>query len=707
MKRILILMLAALLLVTSCGSKTPADPGTTVTEDPASVPANNGSGEEKPGDVTEPGETTEPVGAVEPGKTNDPAGSGKDIVTPAKSVEMKSPKNYEELYKLVNSYSYGYHGGMRYTDDVAVDLAVEEEAMEAPAAAPAEASFGAKNAGAVAEQSYAAESGDYSETNAQVKGIDEGDIVKTDGKYIYVLKDRRLIILSAAGENTEVLSDTEIAEDNTNDYYEYPYLYDKSVDEYGEAYESQYPTEMYVQNGTLAVIMNCSSWYSGYVDSMWRYEDHTYTLVAFYDVSDPYNPVKFAERGQDGYYQTSRLKDGKLYLMTNYYIYRYWDYEEKDYEDYVPELYDDGSRRLIAADCIVYPNQIESTNYTVITRLSMEDGAREDDLSVLGTGSTFYMSPNYLYLADTRYFEEEISRRQESVYTVTEWKSGNKTDFVKISFEGDIQVEATGSIYGSLLNQFSMDEYDGKLRVVTTDWNNGYSIYEDEEFGFRNWKYNDSKQTNGLYVFDENLNVIGALTDLAEDERVYSVRFDGEVGYFVTFRQVDPLFTVNLSDPYDPRIMSELKIPGFSNYLHPYADGLLFGLGQNADEETGRTEGMKLSMFDVSNPYDVFERDKLSLDLTYSEALYNHKVILVAPNKGLIGFPSTNGYVLYGYSADRGFYLLHEVTINDSEWWWNSNSRGLYVGDTIYIVTSEFTVAIDMNTGDLLARVRY
>ena len=683
MKRTLTLLLAALLLLASCSKVEPSE--TAKPSDPAETqPVESLSAETETNAETA---TAAPI----PG----------EAVATTKTVSMVQPKSYEEIYEKLASWG-GYWGwNRRYADNLMVeDFAFAEEAMEVPMEMPAaDADMAVPEA-----ESYSADKADYSETNAQVAGIDEGDIVKTDGKYIYVLNNNRLLILSAAGADSEVLSETVIAENGEPVYYAYDDFAEEekySVEDYETA------REMYISGTTLAVIKDCSSWGSGYVDGIYRYENHNYTLVDFYDVSDPTAPRFMDSEGQDGYYLTSRLKDGKLYLLTNYYVNRYYDYDEDDYHLYIPQLYANGARSLLPPDCIVYPEGSEESSYTVISRLNMETPSVERTESILGAGSTVYMSANYLYLADTRYFEEATGERTESVYTVTDWRYGDETEILKLSFENEIEVVASGVIYGSLLNQFSMDEYDGKLRAVTTDWNNSYTIYEDKAYGFSNYQYKDSKQTNGLYVFDEGMNVIGSVTDLAPDERVYSVRFDGEVGYFVTFRQVDPLFTVDLSDPENPQIMSALKIPGFSNYLHPYADGLLFGLGQNADEETGRTQGMKLSMFDVSDKFDVYERDKISLDITYSEGLYNHKAILIAPNKGLIGFPSTNGYLLYTYSTDDGFRLFHEVKLNDEDWWWNSDSRGLYVGDDIYIVTSDFTVVIDMNSGELLARVGY
>ncbi|MBR4896219.1 MAG: beta-propeller domain-containing protein, partial [Clostridia bacterium] len=600
-------------------------------------------------------------------------------------------------YEAIRNASSVGGKGVRYaasSNAAAKEVVTEDVAAEAPAAMESGGTGG----------------GDYSGTNVQVEGIDEGDIVKTDGRYLYVLKNRsEIVILKAAGEATEVVSRFSVA-DGDNGYFGgiWP---DGVKNDQLEVYKNSWAEEIYVLGDTLAVITDRSEYSSGEIDGIWRYDDRNYTNADFYDISDRANPYYVTSEGQDGSYLTSRLKDGKLYLLTRRWVYRWSDYKEEDYGSYIPMLYNADGMRVTPVDRIFWPETSEESDYTIISRFSMDSRSMEDSASILGAGNTVYMSHDWLYLADTRYYEEAQAERTESVYTVTDYIYGNRTEILKISYADGFSVAASGTVRGDLLNQFSMDEWDGCLRVVTTEWNNAYTIYEDKEYGFTNYQYKDSKQTNGLYVFDAGMNLIGALDELAENERVYSVRFDGGVGYFVTFRQVDPLFTVDLRDPANPTIMSELKIPGFSNYLHPWGDGFLFGLGQNADEETGRTDGMKLSMFDVSDPFGVFERDKLSLDISYSEGLYNHKAILAAPQKNLIGFPSSNGYLLYTYTPEEGFRLMNEVTINeytkDGWYWWDTDSRGLYVGEDIYILTSQFAVVLDMNTGNLLARVAY
>ena len=693
MKRLSALILAALLL-SACGKTEPSG-----SEEPVeTAPAVSQTADNDPAG-TDPAETA-PVETEAPG--TDPA--APELTALSKTISIVQPASYAEVYKKLtvhNNRGYGryYASGMAVDEDVAEEAMVEAPAPE-PMAADTAGNFAVEKAAA---PEAAMEAGaDYSETNTQVQGIDEADIVKTDGTYIYALFDNELRIYTAAGADTALISRTTAGNEADTLYY-------KNTWDWADAGKSEYsswksPMEMFILGDTAVILSNCSEYASGEVNGEWRYEDKSYVLADFYDISDRTNPVLTNSEGQDGYYQSSRLMDGKLYLITNQYSYRWYDIAEENPADYVPSLYRGGVAEPVAPDRICWPETTEDSSYTVVARYDVTGRQMEDSLSILGAGNTFYMSKNYLYLADTRYFEDMRNEFDESIYHVQEFASGNRTEILKLTFADAIRVETTGTVDGNLLNQFSMDEYNGSLRVVTTSWNSNYQIWRDEERDFTNWKYLESGQTNALWVFDEGMNLVGSVTDVAPGEQVYSVRFDGEVGYFVTFRQVDPLFAVNLSDPANPQIMSALKIPGFSRYMHPWSDGLLFGLGQDADEETGRTNTMKLSMFDTSDPYNVFERDKLILESTYSEALYNHKAILIAPAKGVIGFPTDNGYTLYHYDPETGFTKTNEVTLNDN-WYWSWNTRGLYVGDTIYIVAEQGVTVLDLITGDFITTV--
>ena len=197
----------------------------------------------------------------------------------------------------------------------------------------------------------------------------------------------------------------------------------------------------------------------------------------------------------------------------------------------------------------------------------------------------------------------------------------------------------------------------------------------------------ESDTYNTLYILDENLEELSRITNLAPDEDVYSARFMGDIGYFVTYRQMDPLFSVDLSDPKNPEILGELKIPGFSEYLHPYGEGQLLGIGMDVDETGMVTNGVKLSMFDTSDPKDVQEAAKYVIEEAYStEVGYNYKAALVDAEENLIGFlaycEAGVSYFVFSYD-EEGFTCEFEKDMLG----YNSNMRGIYVGDKFYIVT--------------------
>ncbi len=631
--------------------------------------------------------------------------AGTVSATPKKNViTMTIPSSYGYVYDRLMETLLWVGASSNYYDytEIPVEEVIEEEGIveEAVVEEAVVTEAPAMEAAAPQTGGTGGASDDYSKTNTQVEGIDEGDIVKTDGEYIYVLKNDNstydyLVILSADGADTKVLSKTMIADYKNT--LTYPDHYEKSRDD---------AQELYIYGDYAAVIR----------EHDWSYEyrlnsnpdlDRDYILVDLYDISDPTAPKLVSTLGQEGGYNTSRLIDGTLYLLTEYTVSSY-DLRQaapENYDAYIPHLYKNGTTELIPVNSIVCPPEITNRTFTVFSAYDLNTREISATKSVITPTDTVYMSDEHLYLADEISYNDVLDEYTESVYTVRETVSGRRTTIYKLAFTDPkkITTKAVGTVDGTLLNQFAMDEHEGNLRVVTTHSSSSRKVYTDEKMGFTNTVWHSSDQTNGLYIFDENMDLTGSITGLAEDERVYSVRFTGDVGYFVTFRETDPLFAVDLSNPKNPKIMSALKIPGFSEYLHPYADGLLFGLGQDADAV--RTYGMKLSMFDTSDPYDVVERNKLSLDINSSTALSNHKAILISASRGIIGFPYSSGYALYGYDTSKGFYEIARTKLDGK--WNGSYSRGLYVGDMIYIVMQDRTVVMDMVNYDVVTTVKY
>lgn len=627
-----------------------------------------------------------------------PVCAGTVSAAPKKNViKMTIPSSYGYVYDRLTEV-FGvvdddfYDEIMPVDEEIIIEEAPVEEVVveEAPAMEAAAVQTGGG-------------SDDYSKTNVQVEGIDEGDIVKTDGEYIYVLKkdSGELLILEADGKDTALCSSAAVAEkdvvlEETGNYSKRHY----HTEDYRQLTLRETAAELYIFEDTAVVVTESRLRTRSRTDGKTVSDTEYSVILKLYDVSSPKKPVLKTTLGQSGTYETSRMIGDMLYLLTDFPVSLN---DREATEKYIPSLHHDGKKEPVPAKSMILPPELQSMHFTVVTGYDLSKQEAASTKSLLTQTDTVYMTCEHLYLADERSYADVSEPRKESVYTVTETVSGRCTDIYKFVLGETIVTKAFCTVDGELLNQFSMDEHKGNLRLVTTHDINTRITYTDEAYGFTNSRRISSEQTNGLYIYNENLDLLGSVTGLAKDERVYSVRFDGDVGYFVTFRQVDPLFAVDLSNPRNPEILSALKIPGFSEYLHPYGDGLLFGLGQNATL-SGQTTGLKLSMFDTSDPYNVTEKHKLLLADDHSAALNNHKAILISPEKNRIGFPTENGYAVYGYGEDQGFYKIKKMNVS---WKWKNYTRGLYIGDMFYIVTQTETIVMDMTTFDILTTVEY
>jgi len=550
---------------------------------------------------------------------------------------------------------------------------VTEEAAEAPAAAPAAAADNAKSE----------DTGDYSGTNVQVDGIDEGDIVKTDGRYLYVLRNQELTILKADGANTAVVSGTKIG-----------YYSDDSEDN-GKASrhrgESKSPVEMFVSDGRLCVISRCYSYDYGVYDGFWRDSSKSYTCVDLYDVTDPAAPKALVSLGQDGGVLGSRMADGKVYLVTNYWV---WNWNEDDPSTYVPGLYRNGEMHILPADRICICPGCSSTEYVVVCEYDLSGGACTAASSLRRGGDTLYMNDSGVYVMGSRWKDDVTKTYTESVYTVEEHVSGSETEIWRFSLSDGLRLSANGTIPGYLESQFSADEYGGYLRMVTTRDDSCYRVYRDDTYQFTNYQWEPNVRSTGLYILDGGLNVVGKVDDLAPDEQIYSARFDGAIAYFCTFRTVDPLFAVDVSDPTVPRVLSALKISGFSEYLHPWSDGRLFGFGREADEETGWSEQLKLVMFNTEDKTNVTAKHTMLVDdCWYSEALYDHKAFFIDGAKNIIGFVGDNDYYIYSYDDAAGFRKMCTFTFDT----WPGSVRGFWIGENAYIVGQNLVQVLSLD----------
>lgn len=514
---------------------------------------------------------------------------------------------------------------------------------------------------------------DYSTTTEQVEGVSEADILKTDGKYIYYLLGNELAIFKADGQESSLISKTKIEKERYDGF-----------------------NEMFLKDDRL-IFFN-----TGYFVG-----ESNFVAIVIYDISDPKNPKKVSSSRQEGTYHSSRMVGDYIYLVSNCNI-NIDDIKKDDPSTYVPVYEVDDKCHTIPADSIYrYEKEKYDNRYTVIGAFNYKEGSLSNVVSLLGGTQNIYCSQKNIILADTIYNQEN----NQEVF------SAENTTVSRLSIkDGKINYESTGQIDGVLENQFFIDEYKGYFRFVTTTTT---ITQKSKEFAnYKNAYYisQTSESAACLTVLDKDLNKVGEIRDLAQGERVYSVRFMGDTAYFVTFRQTDPLFSADLSDPKNPKIIGELKIPGFSEYMYPYGEGKLLGFGMDANEQTGATTELKLSMFDISDPANVTEQDKTIIDgYFYSPALNNHKSMLVSHTKNLIGFEAHDNY-------DNAIYLIYEHTNGkfnrkaqielffdpEKEYYKKYDAiRGLFIADDFYLVSNIGLQVFDINTFVQTAQVLF
>ncbi|MGF7017961.1 putative secreted protein with C-terminal beta-propeller domain [Lachnospiraceae bacterium PF1-21] len=519
---------------------------------------------------------------------------------------LQAAKDYGEVYQVMaaNQTEGGFSGEVMVEDAVT---------LEADMAAP--------TAGGNAKSMSS--SGVYSDTNVRQEGVGEADIVKTDGRYLYVLKDNgyEVAIVDTEGEKLKDLGTILIDEVET-------------------------VREFYYDNERLVVVGE-------------TYGEENYTRVLTYNVKDKENPELIGNVKQSGSYQSSRFVDGYIYLFTNYYSYHAM--EKSEPITYIPSV----NGELIEAKNIILPPYQRASEYTVISSLKLEKPDKiVDSKAIMKAGGELYVSNENIYF-----------------YEVS-WQDGygNDTNIRKISYQkGEFSPVAVTNVSGYIKDSFCIDEYQGNLRIVVT---------------------NRRSETNGLYILDEKLKDLGKITGLAKGERIYSARLMGETGYFVTFKETDPLFSVDLSDPKSPKVLGALKIPGFSEYLHPYGENRLLGIGMDADEETGMAGSVKLSMFATDDPSDVEEIHKLLIENTfYSSVLYDYKALMISADHNLFGF-ATEGeggqkYQLFTYNDEEGFVRLLEEEVNGTG---SREARSVVIENRLYVIKGNIIEAYSLDT---------
>lgn len=552
-------------------------------------------------------------------------------------------------------------------------------------------SDGTEYGSAVADLSEGSKEGgkDYSTTNLQMEGVDESDIAKIDGSYIYTVEDKYIVITDIQDGKLEEVTrflpkDCGAADRVMEIYVDGDQLilvvqgYETSLDGNSKAgadkenKDEENSDETYSDEET-AASEDSAFWY--------EMNGKSITQIQVYSIVDRKNPEFEGRLIQDGYYNTSRKIGDVVYLFTQYNMTSdVTSYVEKKHgvedlkegngvsslaEAVIPKV---NGEKVAASEIYLPESSGESGILVSSLDVNKPDKMLDSKLVISGYAQT-YISKDALYLYEEDYDGAMI------------------TNIAKFALdEGRISGVAAAAVSGYVRDTFAINASDGYLRVLTTD-------------------YSTEDEVNALYILDENMKLTGQLTGIAPGEEIYAARFMGNTGYFVTYRNTDPLFTVDLSDPAKPEIIGELKVTGFSEYLHFWDDTHLLGIGYESDEKTGNIENIKLSMFNIENPGEVTEEAKLVLkDVDYSEALYDYKSVIISKDKNLIGLVcedysssrTKQTYQIYSYENGTFKKQAEIPGINGVNY---ENVRGMYSGNVFYLWINDNITSYDMTDG--------
>lgn len=574
--------------------------------------------------------------------------------------KFKQPKvNAGDLYRVAEDYSEVYdvvadaasYWKYNYIGDYNTAMPMEraEDGVVYESTSTDIAGVGTSSQSATALKNMA---DDYSRTNVQMQGVDESDIVKTDGEYLYVVADNRVHIVDIRKGKPKEAAVLEIPTEKASFSVKEIYVDDgKLLVITGEKDTElkEIKTESREKKATTSSVIPLE--YYTFTQNM--------TTLYTYSLETPLKPELLGKVGQEGTYHTSRKIGDKVYLFTNESLAENCYGSDSGSYDWIPTA----GGETIASDCIYIPQKGGSS--LIISSIDIDQPeAILDNVMIVNNNVNVYVSTEAVYL-----------------YHV-DWSQDATTEIAKFSLkDGEINAVSASGVKGRVRDTFAINEYQNKLRILTASDN--------------------SNEGTNLYILDEELKLTGKLEGIAPGETIYAARYLGDMAYFVTYRNIDPLFAADLSDPAKPVIVGELKITGYSEYLHMWENGTMFGIGYETDPDTGKREGIKLSMFDVSNPADLQTSDCICIaNADYSPALDQYKTVLADTKANLIGFVVTeydrtqsNTYLLFEWK-DGKFSNLLTQDIEKAAYY-----RGVYAGEYFYIVTDENVVAYDRGDG--------
>ncbi len=529
-----------------------------------------------------------------------------------------------------------------------------------------------------------AESSSYGKTNLQVDGVDEGDIVKTDGKNIYVLSSDKIYILDVSDpENMKTL---------------------KSMPAYvsddGTKCETQ---DMFLTSGKLITVVGTYK----EVDSSYAPEDsyrvgvacyagieYLNTVISVYNITDPKSPVMEFSYVCDGTYVSSRIADGKFIYVGRYSI--PFDYAESNEElstetlkeNCVPtEIINGSERARINADNICVRDTDEPTVYQTVASFNINDCENTFySGAALGYCEDVYCDGEYLFVSSYDYLEKSKNIQGVDSYAATDI-TAYKIDSNALTNIGSV------TLPGNVIGQFSMDRYNGYFRVAVE------STYKTDSASY-------------VFIVNDKLEIVSRTEAFGLGEYMKSVRFVGNTAYAVTFYQTDPLFVIDLSDVKNPEVAGELKIPGFSSYLHPVGDNLVLGIGEGGDEN-GTDGSAEIKLFDVSDPKNPKCVDTLNIKNAYINTDHKAFTSLGDGRYGVIAQFYNNGYsnndsdlkavVIKVDGAKISKTDYYNGPVNDDMYC----TRVTYIGDNLFVVGDSGVISYSLSTSERLGTYIY
>lgn len=548
-------------------------------------------------------------------------------------------------------------------------------------------SIGIDSVGSTESSSSSSNTKDYSTTNIQVENVDEADIVKTDGDYIYSISEDNVIITDAKDPKQPKVVATIQSEDD------------------------DIPEDIILYKDKLVVIST-----KGNQTQRYYYNNRMNTVVKIYNITSREKPVLTKSYEMYEPYYTSRCIDNVLYVISSGNL-------RKEDDEIVVGYNEDNMEKEMSIDKIKYLKDVKTTKQTLISTVDLNNETADIKLdSYLMNISNAYVSENAIYLLNQKYNNDskipiKLLFGFKGVFGLEDYyemdsESGYYTEIYKFDIKENVEYKAKTKVKGKTINQYSLDEKDNHLRIALYD--------------------NDGSR---VAIFDEDLKQIGISDNVAKGEKMYSSRFIGDKVYFVTYKTIDPLFVMDLSNETKPKVLGKLKIPGYSTYLHPYGENHIIGIGMETKEiinrnsngkvisTTAKVVGMKMALFDVSNVNSPVQISSVVIgdSRTTSAILTNPKALLFSKEKSLIAIPVNNysqdfevtssnnyetminnytkygkpynaeGYFVYNINVQDGFKLkgviTHEKT-NATYYYSNSKLlRGLYIDNNLYTVS--------------------